>query len=436
MTPSDTGGRGGGIAGRLARLIAAEPHEIPAVLAGFALFFLVFASYFMLRPVRETMGVAGGVENLQWLFTGTFVVTLALVPLYGALSARVRRSRLLPWSYGICAATLLAFAAGLWGDADNVWIGRVFYIWLSVFNLFIISLGWSLMADVFRSGQARRLFAPMAAGASLGGLAGPLFSTLTVPAIGLGGLLLTSAVLLMSTLVCVRILLAWRRAYGPREEERRGVDRPLGGSILAGLTHIARSPYLMGIALFVVLLTSVSTFLYFEQARLVAETFPDRVRHTQVFGAIDTIVQSLTIFIQIFVTGQIARRLGVTVLLVIVPLAMILAFGALALAAVFPVLAVAMVLRRVGEYAFSRPGREMLFTTVGPEDKYKAKNAIDTLVYRGGDALSAWGRTGVDAVSTTPAAAMIAGAGIAAVWALVGFRLGRAHDTRKPGSPS
>jgi len=201
----------------------------------------------------------------------------------------------------------------------------------------------------------------------------------------------------------------------------------IGGSIWAGLTLILRSPYLLGISLFVILLTAVSTFLYLEQARVVEATFPDRDAQTRVFSAIDFVVQSLTIFIQIFVTGRLTRRLGVTVLLAAVPVTMMFGFGLLAVAATFPALAFVMVVRRVGEYALVRPGREMLFTNVDAETKYKAKNAIDTFVYRGGDVLAAWANFGIVAVGTAAAAAVV-GTFVAAAWAMVGWLLGRRHD--------
>ena len=203
---------------------------------------------------------------------------------------------------------------------------------------------------------------------------------------------------------------------------------PIGGSLLAGLTLIARSRYLLGIALFVILLSTASTFLYFEQARLVAETFPDRTEQTRVFSAIDAIVQAATIAIQLFFSGQVARRYGVTALLTVVPLAVAGGFVLLALWPVFGVLAGVMVLRRVGEYAMVRPGREMLFTVVDAETKYKAKNVIDTMVYRAGDAVSAWVKTGIDALAGHPAVVAITGAVLALVWGLLGWWLGLRHQ--------
>jgi AAA family ATP:ADP antiporter len=411
----------------LSRLIVAEPHEVPAVLGGHVLFFLLFASYFMLRPVRETFGIAGGVENLPWLYLGTFLATLVVVPFYGTLAKTVPRRRLLPATYIFSAVVMAGFSVSLATDPENVWTARAFYIWLSVFNLFVISIAWSLMADVFNADQGHRLFGQIAAGASLGGLTGPLLSGLLVGPLGHAGLLMVSTVLLLITLVAARYLIGWRERHGNPEDPHSPPEKRIGGSIWAGLTLVLRSPYLLGISLFVLLLTSVSTFLYLEQARVVEATFPDPTVQTQVFSAIDFIVQSLTIFIQIFVTGRLTRRLGVTVLLAAVPLTMMFGFGLLALAATFPVLAFVMIVRRVGEYALVRPGREMLFTNVDPETKYKAKNTIDTVVYRGGDVIAAWANVGIVAIGTA-AAASIVGALVAAAWAVVGWLLGRRHD--------
>lgn len=411
----------------LGRLIVARPGEVPAVAVGFLLFFLLFVSYFMLRPVRETFGIAGGVDKLQWLWTGTFVAMLVVVPLYGWVAARMPRRRLLPILYSLCALIMAGFATGLLLDPANIWIARAFYIWLSVMNLFVVSLAWSLMVDLFDADQAHRLFGQIAAGASLGGLTGPLVSGLLVAPLGEAGLLYLSSALLLATLPCVRVLLAWREQAGPRAEGSAPAPNRIGGSIWAGLTLIARSPYLLAISGFILLLTTATTFLYFEQARIVEATFPDRTRQTQVFAAIDVVVQSLTILIQIFFTGRLAKRLGVTVLLTGVPLLMTAGFGLLALAATFPVLAFVMILRRVGEYALIRPGREMLFTRVDTETKYKAKNAIDTVVYRGGDTLAGWAFTAISTLASIQIAA-IAGAALAGLWALLGYRIGRHHD--------
>jgi ATP:ADP antiporter, AAA family len=410
---------------RFADVFTVERDEIPVALAGAAMFFLLFTGYFMLRPVRETMGIAGGVENLQWLFTATFVATLVALPLFGWIASRTTRRHILPWIYAFFALNLVGFAIGFVRDPDNLWAARGFYVWLSVFNLLVISLAWSVLADLLSTGQAKRLFALIAGGASVGGLTGPIAGTLLVPSIGHAGLLLLAALLLMLSAGAAIVLHRWRDHHPDAEDERTPRGEPIGGHPFAGATSVLRSGYLAGIALFVVLLAVVSTFLYFEQAKLVAETFPDRVRQTQVFGLIDIVVQALTLFIQVFLTGRIASRLGIGILLVVVPLVMAAGFLWLAFAPVFGVLAVVMVVRRVGEYALVRPGREMLYTVVDPEDQYKSKNFIDTVVYRGGDAIGGWVKRALDVLAEVPAAAMAIGAVIALAWATTGAWLGR-----------
>ncbi|MFK3683408.1 NTP/NDP exchange transporter [Pseudomonas sp. NPDC088890] len=410
---------------RLDQGLNLKPDEGPAVIAGLALFYLLFTGYFMLRPVRETMGVAGGVDNLQWLFTGTFVVTLICLPLFGWLASRVKRRRILPWTYAFFASNLLLFAVLFARDPDDIWQARAFYIWLSVFNLLAISLAWSVLADLFSSEQGKRLFGLLAAGASFGGLTGPVLGTLLVAPLGHAGLLVLACLLLLGSIGATLYLQHWRDRHPLPAMSEHPASKPLGGNPFAGATAVLRSPYLLGIALFVVLLASVSTFLYFEQARIVSETFSDRTRQTQVFGLIDSVVQALAILTQVFITGRLARRLGVGVLLVAVPLVMAAGFLWLAVAPVFAVFVVVMVVRRAGEYALVRPGREMLFTVLPAEDKYKAKNFIDTVVYRGGDALSGWVKRALDVMGDHPQLAMLIGAAIALGWAVTGGWLGR-----------
>nr|WP_257022668.1 MFS transporter [Pigmentiphaga litoralis] len=416
-----------------ARLAGLLPNERPAVVAGFLLFFCLFAGYFMLRPVRETMGITGGVQHLQWLFTATFVVMLVAVPIYGAFAARVRRARLVPWLYAAFMVQLAAFAAAFYVAADSVVLARVFYVWVSVYNLFVVSVAWSFLADVCQPGQARRLFGPIAAGASVGGLVGPVLGGLLVRAIGFSGLLLLSAMLLGASLACVAWLLGWRTRHGAAAQgEPDNPARPLGGSSWAGFVSVLRSPYLLGISAFVILLATASTFLYFEQARLVAEQFPDRVRQAEIFSTIDAVVQALTILIQLGVTGRLAQRFGLRMLLAAIPLAIALGFVALAVMPIFSVLVIVMIVRRVGEYALIRPGREMLFTVVDAETKYKAKNVIDTAVYRAGDAVSGWAKAGIDALGAGAGPAALVGAALALVWAGFGIGLGKAYGKRLP----
>ncbi len=412
---------------RLATAINAKPAELFAALCGFGLFFCLFSGYFMLRPIREAMGIRGGVENLQWLFSATFVVMLAAVPLFAWLNSRVPRARYIDWVYGFFILNLLAFAALFLQAGDDIWAARVFYVWISVYNLFVVSVAWSLMADVFDALQARRLFAFIAAGASCGGLAGPALGALLVDAIGQSGLILCAALLLGVAVLAKHHLMAWRARGGagrpgapPSEHPRE----PVTGNPFSGITRVLASPYLLGISAFVILLATASTFLYFEQARLVALTFPERNQQIRVFGLIDFSVQALSLLAQLFFTGRLAEKFGLRALLAGVPLLVCLGFLCLALAPTFAMLAALMIVRRVGEYAFVRPGREMLFAPLDALTKYKAKNFIDTVVYRGGDAVSAWAKALLDMLSQGVLLAALVGAALAAVWAALGWYLG------------
>lgn len=424
MTPAPAS-----LPGRAARALGIPPQELAPAACGFAFFFFLFCGYFMLRPIRETMGIQAGVDQLQWLFTATFVAMLAVVPLFGWLSARVPRAMLVTWVYAAFALSMAGFAVLLRLRPGSVWAARSFYVWLSVFNLFVVSIAWSLMADVFRLDSAKRLFALIAAGASAGGLAGPLVGGLLAGALGPAGLLLLSALLLAATLPLKRWLLRWRAAN--REDPAPDdIRQPIEGSILAGISRIFQSPYLLGISLLVILLATLNTFLYMEQARLVAHAFPDTAQRIRVFSALDFTVQALSLLSQIFITGRVATRLGLRFLLTAVPLTMTIAFLALAAFPVFGVLAAAMIVRRVGEYALIRPGREMLFTAVPPEDKYKTKNVIDTVVYRAGDAASGWVKAGVDMLGHGVVLIAMLGAACALAAAAVGHGLGRTADRR------
>ncbi|MEJ1224231.1 ATP:ADP antiporter, AAA family [Pseudomonas sp. NFACC09-4] len=423
---------------RLSLAINARDDELRPALCGFLLFLCLFAGYFMLRPIRESMGITAGVENLQWLFTATFLVMLAAVPLFAWLSARVPRLRLIDWVYGFFGINLLLFVEFFQFAPDSVWLARVFYVWISVYNLFVVSVAWSLMADVFDSGQAKRLFAFIAAGASIGGLLGPALSAALIGLVGASGLMLIAALLLGATLVLKRTLMRWRETGGagrPGAAPTQSPRQPLGGNPFSGLSAVLRSPYLLGIAGFVVLLATVSTFLYFEQARLVNEHFPDREAQVRVFGTIDIIVQAGALVSQLFISGRIAPRLGVRTLLAVVPLIMCVGFLGLALAPGFALLATLMIVRRIGEYAFVRPGREMLFAPLDAESKYKAKNFIDTVVYRGGDAVSGWAKSLLDMLGQGAALVAVIGAACALLWGYLGWQLGRQADDWQETAP-
>lgn len=416
----------------LARLVRVEPRETAAVVAAFCLFFFVLGSYFAVRPVRETVATLLGRDRVAdlWLYTALF--SIAIVPLWGWLVARMRRSLLLPLLYGSVAIILAAIGSSIQVDESNLRVGTFFYVWVSVINLMLVSVFWSFLLEMFDSEQSKRLFGFIAAGGTLGALVGPLTARLTVDAIGNSGVLYLGTIGFLGAIFCQRILIKiWNRqppSGPPLDPSATRDDEGLGGNPFAGIFIVLRSPYLLGIALFVVFLSAVNTFVYFEQLRIVSETFSDTTRRTEVFANIDFIVQSLTILSQVFLTGRIASRLGVRTLLTFVPVLMVVGFILLSMLNIFAMVAALLILRRWGEYAFVRPGREMLWGAMDKESKYKAKSFIDVPVYRAADYVGAQAKTALDAISTSPASAAVVGAALATGWAVNGWLLGRRHD--------
>lgn len=413
-------------------VVKVESHELSTVIAAFFLFFFILGGYFVVRPVRETVATLLGrayVADL-WLYTAIF--SIAIVPLFGWLVARIRRAVLLPWIYASVAIIYVIVGLVLRGDESNRTVGTFFYVWISVLNLMLVSVFWSFLLEIFSKVQARRLFGFISAGGTAGALAGPLITRLTVDSLGNSGVMFLGAVGFVGAIVCQRVLVRIWTANkldspaDPNPEPR--LDTGLGGNPFAGIMIVARSPFLWGIALFVVLLSAANTFVYFEQLRIVEESFESTSRRTEVFANIDLIVQSLTVFTQVFLTGRIAMTLGVRALLTIVPSLMVLGFLALALSPVLMVVLAVQVLRRWGEYAMVRPGREMLFSGFDAETKYKAKNFIDVPVYRAADYVGGQAKTALDVIGSGPIGASLVAAGLAAAWAVLGWVLGRKHD--------
>lgn len=410
---------------QLQRLVDIEPGEQKAMLWALFYFFVLLCSYYILRPMRDEMGVAGGVENLQWLFTGTFIAMLAMVPLFGWITSRYSRATFLPMVYGFFIINLLIFYLLFSSDVADVWVARIFFIWVSVFNLFVVSVFWSFMTDIFSNRQARRLFGFIAAGGTAGALVGPALTAALVRPLGPENLMLVSAVLLGCAMFCIRQLIRWRSAHDDTNSTTiTSTSNPLGGSVLAGIRLVFQSPYLLGIALLMLLFTTLATFLYFQQAQIIRDAFTDPSERTAVFASIDFAVNLLTVLIQLFFTGRLVRWLGLPWTLALVPLLLALGFMALAVAPVLTVLAVVQIIRRAGNYAIMRPSREMLYVVLGREEKYKAKNFIDTTVYRGGDAISAWIYTGLRSLGLGLSGIAWIAVPLAGLWALLAYRLG------------
>ena len=340
---------------------------------------------------------------------------------------------LLPSIYGATALTLVVIGMLLGEDEENLRVGTFFYVWISVLNLMLVSIFWSFMLEMFDAGQAKRLFGFIAAGGTAGALVGPAVAGLTVTTIGNAGVLYVATGGFVAAILCQRLLMRLWAKRGGVTAGKRG-DEGLGGNPFAGIFIVLKSPYLIGIAVFVTLLSLVNTILYFEQLRIVNDAFADREQRTQVFATIDVVVQSLTILSQLFLTGLIASRLGVRTLLTAVPVMLSIGFLVLLVSGTFGSIAMIalMVLRRWGEYAFIRPGREMLWSRLDTESKYKAKSFIDVPVYRAADYVGAQASTALTAVAASPGLAAAIGAVVAAVWAGNGWWLGKRHD--KEGS--
>jgi len=417
----------------LAKLVDASDREVKPLLWACLYFFLVLAAYFIIRPLRDEMGVAGGVRNLPWLFSGTLLGMLAVHPLFTWLVGRLPRRRFITTSYRFFMVNLAVFFVLLkvLPATHGIWVGRAFYIWVSVFNLFVVSVFWSLMADVFRPEQGRRLFGFIAVGGTLGAVTGSTITATLVEFVAPVNLLLISLILLELAVQCVGALLRTQpHAVGRplrRGEERGERDPVIGGSVVAGVTTLMRSPYLLGICGYMLLYTVASTFLYFQQAEIVARVFEDRVTRTAFFARIDLAVNILTVIVQVFLTGRIVRWLGIALSLAVLPAVCIIGFTGLGFVPTLAALAMFQVVRRATNYSVSRPTREMLYTVVPRESKYKAKNFIDTFVYRAGDQIGAWsyalmGWVGLGATSIALAAVPLSG-----VWVALALWVGAKH---------
>jgi ATP:ADP antiporter, AAA family len=379
---------GGAVYRTLRLAIDIRPDEVAALLWSCLYVFAVLSAYYVIRPIRDDMGVQGGVDNLQWLFTGTLVAMLAANPMFSALVRRLPRRRFIAVTYRFFMFNLLVFVACFLvaTPGQHVWLGRIFFIWASVFNLFVVSVFWALMVDVFNSDQGKRLFGFIAAGASVGAIVGSGVIVGLARNIEPIWLLFASVVLLEVAVLSVGRLSRLSQAL----HHVPGEETPIGGSVIAGLSHTVRSPYLINGSVFILLFAVTSTFLYFQQAGIAVQAFADRAARTQFFGQIDLLVNVLTLLVQVFLTSRVLRWLGVAATLALLPALSVLGFAALALAPTIGVMVALQVARRVGNFALARPTRELLFTVIPREDKYKAKTFIDTVVYRAGDQIGSW----------------------------------------------
>jgi ATP:ADP antiporter, AAA family len=419
------------------QLMAVERKEWRPLLWSFSYFFALLCGYYIIRPMRDEMGIAGGVEHLQWMFTGTFLVMLSVVPLFGWLVRHFAPRQFLPYVYYFFIGNLLLFFALFQSDLRHVYVARAFFIWASVFNLFIVSVFWSFMADIFSNAQAKRLFGVIAAGGTTGALVGPALTATLVLPLGPTNLLLLSAAFMGWAVLCIHRLVAWQRLL-PEKSSATDIaeatesgpldDTPVGGGVLAGVRLVFQSSYMIGICLLMLLFTTLATFLYFQQAYIIREHFDDPAHRTALFAAIDFSVNGLTLVIQVFLTSRIVKRFGLGWTLAMVPLLLVAGFLALGVLSTLWVIVAVQVLRRAGNYAIMRPGREMLYVVLSKEEKYKAKNFIDTVIYRGGDAVSAWVYAGMLAIGLSTAGISLVAVPLACIWAWISYRLGKRQE--------
>lgn len=407
----------------LHRLFDVRPGEGAAVAWAGVAFFAILASYFVLRPVRDAFVLDGDPNFIPWLWTATVISMTVIAGPWGALVTRLPRSRFVPIVYRAFAVQILAFAVLIHGEVAPIVVGRVFYVWLSVFNLFVVSVFWSLCADVARPEQGRRLFGPIAAGGTAGALVGPIVTRTLVEHVGLPVLLLIAVALLEVAVWCAYGLDRAARKM-PAAETPATAAAPIGGSAWDGLDGVARSPYLGGIATYALCAATLATFVYLRQAYIVKEALPDRATRTMFFADVDLWTGIITLAIQVLLTARFMRWFGVGVVLAILPFAQ--GVGAFVLDQ-WPTLTVAIAVSAGGRaltHSLSRPGRELLFTVVAREDKYKAKNFIDTLVYRFGDFASVWLFHGLKLAGI---AAIAIAVPVAAAWGFLALALGLAY---------
>ena len=414
------------------KLVEVRRNEILVLVLSFAYFFFILTSYFIVRPLRELVGSSHDSRELAWLFTGTLAVMLVANPAYGWIVSRWRRQTFIPWVYRFFAMNLLLFFVlwKIWPEAEPGPIARSFFVWVSVFNLFVVSVFWSFMADVFNLESSKRLFGFIAAGGSLGGVVGPTITKSLVGAIGTTNLLLVSFVCLEIGTQC---MLAIVRARGLRDEVRPAaataqattLETAETGDLWNGLRLVLTSPYLLLIAAHFLLASGIGTTLYFEQSQLVAAASPDKAERTRIFSTIDIWTNASTFLAQFFLTRAVVKRFGIGFALVLQPAFAVLALAAMAISPTLGILILAQIVLRTLQHATTRPAREMLFTVLGREVKYKAKSFVDTFVYRLGDQLGAWGFDGLKGAGLALGSIAWVTVPFTVAWCVVAATLGR-----------
>ena len=418
----------------ITRVLGIERDELIAVAWSFVYFFCIMSAYFMLRSVREAMAIVGGVQNIPWLFTGTFVLMLTTTPLFGWIASRYSRKTFLPWVYYFFIANILIFFVVFTYVQNNnlslLWISRAFFVWLSVFNLFVVSVFWSFMADIYTKQQSRRLFGVISAGGSAGALVGPLVTSVLVIPIGFKNLLPISALLLLLGVYCVYRLREWvtHRDRTTRTTNSTRSEKPIGGTAWAGVRFVVNQRYFSAIAMALLCANFLGGAMYMYLAQMVSVTFEGTDRQTQVFAFMDAAINGLSFVGQLLIVKHSVRKLGIAWTLSLLPLLSILGFVILAFNPTFAIIAGFQVLRRSLGFGFSKPTSDMLYSVVSPEAKYKAKNFIETTIYRGWDVVSTWTIRSIGSIGLSGVALVCVP--VAVIWMLIVRWIGREYQTR------
>ena len=412
------------------RVFGLEKHEYVAVAWSFAYFFCVLSSYYILRPVRESMAVGSGPNTIPWLFFGTFVTMLIATPVFGWVASRYARRQFLPWVYLFFITNILifwvVFSIAIDSDSDHVWLGRVFFVWLSVFNLFVVSVFWSFMADIYTREQGRRLFGVITAGGSIGALIGGGATSILVVTIGFQNLFPFAATLLLIAIFCITRLRRWvEQSHADDVLETAASKKPLGGNPFSGITHVFSSKYFTGIAISSIIASLLGTALYMFMAQLVAQAIPDVDEQTRFFSNINNATNAIALLGQLLVVKHVVHRFGVGVSMSLLPVASVAGFILLAIEPTLAIVALITVLRRALGFGFSKPTTDMLYSVVTPEEKYKTKNFIDTAVYRSGDLIGTWSIKGFVVAGLSIPAISVLMLPFAAIWGAIAIWLGR-----------
>ena len=407
-----------------AKIVDVRANEVRALWLGFLFHFLILTGYYIMRPIRDSIAGGNKLETLPWMFTATLIAMLIANALFAAIVARMSRRKFIPLAYAFFILNLALFFALMRSGSpeQQVWIGRALYVWVSVFNLFNTAIFWAFMTDLFTVEQGKRLYGFIAVGGSVGGIAGAYITKHYVQQIGPANLLAISAAIFASAIFLVRF---FPRGFVEEGKSPQAEEKPIGGSIWSGLTHIAHSPYLLGLGLSMLIYTTTSTWAYFQQSDLTRVAFADSNARTAFLANLDIWVNTITVVIQIFLTGNLLKWFGVGFTLTAMPALSLIGFAAMGIAPSLELLAAFQIVRRAAAYALMRPSREILFTVLRREDKYKVKSVTDTLIYRLGDQLGGWAYGGLHLVGLGLASISWVAVPVTASWCALSLWLAR-----------